>query len=129
MVGEMADETSPTHSFPEQFIFDRPNNERRIAGALCSAIDAHGPIGKEWIGSAAKRVESTLRGAYKSQKEARGQVAAGLDARIAQLEQELAAAYRERAGRMIDERYGWCCRCGRARVDTEAGEDTCPDCL
>lgn len=30
--------------------------ESAIAGALKQAIDAHGPITKEWIGSAAKRI-------------------------------------------------------------------------
>ena len=52
----------------ERFIADRPDNERRIAGALRSAIGAHGPITSEWIGSAAKRVESTLRRGYFDRK-------------------------------------------------------------
>jgi Ribonuclease G/E len=33
---------------------------RQIAGALKSAIDAHGPIGMELIGSAAKRITRTV---------------------------------------------------------------------
>jgi hypothetical protein len=52
----------------ERFIADRQDNERRIAGALRSAIEAHGPITPEWIGSAAKRVESTLRRAHFDRK-------------------------------------------------------------
>ena len=52
----------------ERFIADRSENERRIAGALRTAIGAHGPITAEWIGSAAKRVESTLRRAYFDRK-------------------------------------------------------------
>lgn len=31
-------------------------NEKQISGALRSCIDAHGPITKEFIGSAAKRI-------------------------------------------------------------------------
>jgi hypothetical protein len=52
----------------EEFIFDRIGNERRIAGALRMAIQAHGPISPEWIGSAARRVEIVLRDAYKHRK-------------------------------------------------------------
>ena len=36
---------------------------RVISGALKSCIDAHGPITKEWLGSAAKRVRKALSSA------------------------------------------------------------------
>ena len=35
--------------------------ERKIMGALRSSIDAHGPITKELIGSATKRIVGTIR--------------------------------------------------------------------
>lgn len=34
--------------------------EKQVAGAIISAIDAHGPITKNFVGSAAKRVVGTL---------------------------------------------------------------------
>lgn len=40
---------------------DRAKLERQIAGVLRSTIDAHGPITREWVGSAAKRVISQLK--------------------------------------------------------------------
>ena len=41
-----------------------PEQELRvISGALKSCIDAHGPISKEWVGSAAKRVRRALSSA------------------------------------------------------------------
>jgi len=40
---------------------DRAKLERRIAGALRSTVDAHGPITKQWVGSAAKRVVSEIK--------------------------------------------------------------------
>ena len=39
----------PTDQWPGQL-------EHEVAGALRSCIDAHGPITKQWIGSAAKRI-------------------------------------------------------------------------
>lgn len=39
---------------------ERRRLERLVAGALRSTIDAHGPITRKWIGSATKRVVSTL---------------------------------------------------------------------
>lgn len=36
-----------------------------IQGALRSAIDAHGPIDKQWIASAAKRINGAVRQALK----------------------------------------------------------------
>jgi len=41
--------------------FPRPLLEREIAGALASAIDAHGPITRDNRASTAKRIVSTLR--------------------------------------------------------------------
>lgn len=40
---------------------DRAKLEKQIAGALRSTIDAHGPITREWIGSATKRIISLLK--------------------------------------------------------------------
>jgi hypothetical protein len=40
---------------------DRSGFERAIVGALKSAIDAHGPITKENVSSAAKRVVSVAK--------------------------------------------------------------------
>lgn len=36
--------------------------ERAIAGALRLCIDVHGPITREWTGSAAKRVIGVIKG-------------------------------------------------------------------
>jgi len=41
--------------------FDRPAVERAVASALKMTIDAHGPIRRENVGSAAKRVVSLLK--------------------------------------------------------------------
>lgn len=46
---------------PGDWFADRARVEREIAGALKSAIDAHGPINRENVGSAAKRVYSSLK--------------------------------------------------------------------
>ena len=39
----------------------RSSLERAIAGALRLTIDAHGPITREWIGSASKRVIGAIK--------------------------------------------------------------------
>lgn len=43
--------------------------EREIAGALRDAINHHGPIDKEQIGSASKRIASTIREALKRERD------------------------------------------------------------
>lgn len=48
--------------------------ERAIVGALTDTINAHGPITRQWIGSAAKRVAGNLpalRAAPPSEREAK----------------------------------------------------------
>lgn len=40
---------------------DRKKLERLLAGAMKSCIDAHGPITREWTGSAAKRMIGLLK--------------------------------------------------------------------
>jgi len=40
---------------------DRKKFEKRIADALRQTIEAHGPITKEWIGSASKRVVAAVK--------------------------------------------------------------------
>lgn len=39
----------------------RKQLERMLAGAMKSCIDAHGPITREWTGSAAKRMIGLLK--------------------------------------------------------------------
>lgn len=46
--------------------------ESRIAGAIKSCIDAHGPITKEWTGSAAKRAMSEFVSYLKEKDEQSG---------------------------------------------------------
>lgn len=40
---------------------DRKQLERLLAGAMKSCIDAHGPITRDWTGSAAKRMIGLLK--------------------------------------------------------------------
>jgi hypothetical protein len=41
--------------------FDRRAVERAVSDALKMTIDAHGPITREWVGSAAKRIVALLK--------------------------------------------------------------------
>ncbi|MCI0561435.1 MAG: hypothetical protein MN733_23355 [Nitrososphaera sp.] len=52
-----------------------------------------------------------------------------LTTKISSLEEELKNLYAQRAGRMIDDAFGWCCVCGRNTVCATDGNDTCPECL
>jgi hypothetical protein len=56
---------------------DRAKLERRIAGALRSTIDAHGPITKMWIGSATKRVVSEIKVLEREERPEAGSMSQG----------------------------------------------------
>ena len=43
--------------------------EKEIAGALKRTIDAHGPISKDYIGSATKRIAAAIREAAKRERD------------------------------------------------------------
>lgn len=47
---------------------DRAKLEKQIAGVLRSTIDAHGPITRVWIGSAAKRIISLLKARERAER-------------------------------------------------------------
>lgn len=111
----------------EAFIFDRPANEKRIVGALKMCIDAHGPITSESLSSAARRVESVLRSAYK--QKLRDLPEPDLSAQIKDCETRLGELRRARAGTMIDDARGWCVSCGNSVVDVASGFDTCTACV
>lgn len=49
-------------------IEDRSTLESRLAGALKNTIDAHGPITKDWVASAAKRMYGTLKALAREQR-------------------------------------------------------------
>lgn len=49
-------------------ISDRSTVESRVAGALKNTVDAHGPIDKDWVASAAKRIYGMLKGLAKEQR-------------------------------------------------------------
>jgi hypothetical protein len=51
---------------------DRAKFERRVAGALRSTIDAHGPITKQWIGSATKRIVSEIKALEREERSEAG---------------------------------------------------------
>jgi len=48
-------------------ISDRSSVESRLAGALKNTIYAHGPITKDWVASAAKRMYGQLKGMAREQ--------------------------------------------------------------
>lgn len=56
---ELDEELRPCPLCSEKF--DRARLERMISAALRQCIDAHGPIDKAWIGSAAKRISGALK--------------------------------------------------------------------
>ena len=57
-----------------------------IAGAIRTAIHAHGPITKEWIGSATKRIAQQLRGSLIAK--ARDLQKAAFDAAVDKIKKE-----------------------------------------
>ena len=53
---------SPDEKSDAQKLFEIGHLEKIISWGLRSCIHAHGPITREWIGSAAKRVAQNIRG-------------------------------------------------------------------
>lgn len=50
----------------------RSSLERAVANALRLTIDAHGPISREWIGSASKRVIGAIKEHNKERRRSQG---------------------------------------------------------